>query len=119
MPRILIVEDEPTVRALLCDILASSYECVAVKTAEEGLRLMSESAFDAVITDVKLPGMGGEEFLKALLTRARGLPVIVISGGYGGDESKFLDAGAFAYLLKPFRFDEVEEVVARALKDSK
>src|SRR5947207_2858447 len=99
MPRILIVEDEPVVRDLLCEILSESYECVAASSAEEGLKLLSESAFDVVITDVKLPGMSGKEFLAAVSERAPGLPLIVISGGYGGDASKFLEAGAFAYLL--------------------
>jgi DNA-binding NtrC family response regulator len=115
MPRILIVEDEPVVRDLLCEILSESYECVAVGSAEEGLRRLSESAFNVVVTDVKLPGMSGEEFLAALRGRAPGLPLIVISGGYGGDASKFIEAGAFGYLLKPFRFEEVEELIRRAI----
>jgi DNA-binding NtrC family response regulator len=115
MPRILIVEDEPVVRDLLCEVLAQSYECVAVASAEEGLKLLAESDFDVVITDVKLPGMSGGEFLAAVRGRAPGLPLIVISGGYGGDASKFIEAGAFGYLLKPFRFEEVEELVRRAI----
>ena len=115
MPRILIVEDEPVIRDLLCEILSESYECVAARSAEEGLKLLSESAFDVVITDVKLPGMSGEEFLAAVRERVPTLPLIVISGGYGSDASRFLEAGAFAYLLKPFRFEEVEELVRRAL----
>jgi CheY-like chemotaxis protein len=63
MKSILIVEDKPTVRGLLCTILEPSYECVAVRTAEEGLALLSGHPFDLAITDVKLPGMSGEEFL--------------------------------------------------------
>ena len=116
MPRILIVEDEPTVRNLLSEILGSKYDCHAVRTAEEGLRLLSEYSFDAAITDVKLPGMGGEEFIGAAHELTPNLPVIVISGGYGGDDAKFIEAGAFGYLLKPFQFDEVEEMVGRALQ---
>jgi DNA-binding NtrC family response regulator len=115
MPRILVVEDEPVVRGLLCEILAESYECVAVSSAEEGLTLLSESDFDLAITDVKLPGASGAEFLAAAHERAPDLPVIVISGGYGGDASAFIEAGAFGYLLKPFRFEEVEELVGRAI----
>jgi DNA-binding response OmpR family regulator len=117
--RILIVEDEPTVRSLLCEALGQAHECLAVRSAEEGLALLAEKPFDLAITDVKLPGMNGEEFLLAAHERAPALPVIVISGGYGGDESKFLDAGAVAYLLKPFRFDEVEAQVARALESGR
>ena len=94
---------------------SESYECAAVTSAEEGLKLLAESPFDVVVTDVKLPGMSGEEFLAAVRERAPGLPLIVISGGYGGDASQFMDAGAFGYLLKPFRFEEVEELVRRAI----
>ncbi|HYH87071.1 MAG TPA: response regulator [Pyrinomonadaceae bacterium] len=115
MPRILIVEDEPTIRNILSETLSSKYECHAVRTAEEGLKLLSDYPFDAAITDVKLPGMGGEDFLRAAHELNPDLPVIVISGGYGGHETKFVEAGAFGYLLKPFRFEEVEEMVRRAV----
>jgi two-component system response regulator AtoC len=115
MPRILVIEDEPTIRALVRDILSASHECHAVRTAEEGLALLGAADFDAVITDIKLPGMRGDEFLR----RARGLnpamPVIVISGGFGYDEPTYTEEGAFGYLLKPFRAEELEEIVARAL----
>lgn len=116
MRRVLIVEDEPVVRAALYEVLADSYECFAVGTAEEGLRLLSESAFDAAITDVRLPGMSGEEFLLRAHELAPRLPVIVITGA-DSDEAKFMDEGAFGYLLKPFRFEEVEELVARAVAE--
>lgn len=69
-----------------------------------------------LVTDVKLSGMGGEEFLRAARELAPSLPVIVISGGYGYDERRFLDAGAFGYLLKPFRAEELEALVARAVE---
>ncbi|HYY95884.1 MAG TPA: response regulator [Pyrinomonadaceae bacterium] len=114
MPRVLIVEDEPVVRAVLCEILAASYECVAVGSAEGGLKLLSETAFDAAITDVKLPGLSGEEFLLRAHELNPSLPVVVVTGA-DSDEAKFLDEGAFGYLLKPFRFEEVEELVRRPL----
>lgn len=113
MSRILIVEDESTLRSLLCELLAS-YVCRPVRSAEEGLALLAETKFDLAITDVRLPGMGGEEFLREAHERAPGMPVIVITGA-DGDEEKFLEAGAFGYLLKPFIFSEVEEMVGRAL----
>jgi len=115
MSTILIVEDEPTVRALMCDLLGADHECHAVRTAEEGLALLASTAFDVAITDVKLPGMDGGEFLRNAREMFPRLPVIVISGGYGYDENRFLDAGAFGYLLKPFRAEELESLVAAAL----
>jgi two-component system response regulator CiaR len=67
-----------------------------------------------VIADVRLPGMDDEEFLRAARELYPGMPVIVITGA-DGDEVKFIEAGAFGYLLKPFIFEEVEELVGRAL----
>jgi CheY-like chemotaxis protein len=111
---ILVVEDEPTIREVVCDILSASHVCHPVRTAEEGLELLSSTPFDVAVSDVKLPGMGGDEFLRRALALRPSLRVIVISGGYGYDERRFLDAGAFGYLLKPFRAEEIEEMVASA-----
>jgi DNA-binding NtrC family response regulator len=114
VPKVLVVEDEPTVRDLLCEILGHDYECIAVRTAEEGLGLLTSGGFDAAVTDVHLPGMGGEEFLLRAHELDPSLPVIVVTGA-DSDESKFLEEGAFGFLLKPFRFEEVEELVGRAV----
>ena len=114
MAAILVVEDEPTTRVLLCTLLGNSHDCRPVRTAEEGLELLAAQTFDVTITDVHLPGMSGEEFLRAALELRPGLPVIVITGG-DADSEKFIEAGAFGYLLKPFRLAEVTEMVERAL----
>ncbi len=116
MPRVLIVEDEPTVRDLLRETLSHDYECSAVGTAEEGLELLVSGGFDVAITDVKLPGMSGEEFLLRAHELAPRLLVIVVTGA-DSDEAKFMDEGAFGYLLKPFRFEEVEELIVRAVTE--
>lgn len=68
-----------------------------------------------LITDVKLPGMDGVEFLRAARATAPALPVILISGGYGYDELTYKEEGAFGYLPKPFRAEELEEMVTSAL----
>ena len=114
MATILVVEDEPTIREVVCDLLRASHNCHAVRTAEEGLALLAANAFDVVVTDVKLPEMDGDEFMRRAHETHPSLPFIIISGGYGYDESRFLDAGAFGYLLKPFQAGELESLVARA-----
>ena len=115
MKKVLVVEDEPVVRELLCDLLSVGYDCRAARTADEGLRLLAGEHFDAAITDVKLPGRGGRDFLREARELRPGLPVIVISGGHGGGREQVVEAGAFGYLLKPFTFAEVEGLVARAV----
>lgn len=115
MATILIVEDEPTIREVVCDILKTSHTCHAVRTAEEGLELLAESPFDVAVADIKLPGGDGREFLRRALEMSPRLPVILVSGGYGYDEATYEKEGAFGFLLKPFKAEELEEMVARAL----
>ena len=116
MATILVVEDEPTIRASVSNILAEHHSCQAVRTAEEGLALLAAAAFDVVITDIKLPGMDGDEFMHRAHEMNPSLPVIVISGGYGYDDGRLVEEGALGYLLKPFRAEELEALVARALE---
>jgi len=115
MAKILVVEDEPTIRVAVCDILSASYECHAVRTAEEGLALLAEGPFDVIITDLKLPHMDGIEFMYAARAAAPTMPVILISGGYGYDRTFYREEGAFGYLLKPFRAADLEALVAQAV----
>jgi DNA-binding NtrC family response regulator len=115
MATILVVEDEPTIRTLICEILGASHECHPVRTAEEGLELLAAGRFDVAITDVKLPGMDGDEFMRRAHEVIPSLPVILISGGYGYDEVAYEEEGAFGYLLKPFRAEELEALVVDAL----
>jgi DNA-binding NtrC family response regulator len=115
MATILVVEDEPIIREVVCDILKASHACHAVRTAEEGLELLAQGAFDVAVCDVKLPGMDGREFLRRALGMSPSLRVIVISGGYGYDEVTYAEEGAFGYLLKPFRAEELEALAERAL----
>ncbi len=115
MATILVVEDEPTIREVVCDILSASHDCRAVRTAEQGLALLASEGFDLAVVDVKLPGMDGVEFLRAARSLDPSLSVILMSGGYGYDEPTYLEEGAFDFLLKPFRSEELEAVVARAL----
>jgi DNA-binding NtrC family response regulator len=110
-----MVEDEPTIRGLVCNILSASHTCRCARTAEEGIELLAAAPFDLAITDIKLPGMDGDEFLRRAREMDPALPVIVMSGGYGYDEAGYKQDGAFGYLLKPFRAEELESLVARAL----
>lgn len=112
---ILVVEDEPTIRDVLCEIVGAGHECHCFRSAEEALARLSATPCDVVITDIKLPGMAGDEFMRRALELRPSLPVILISGGYGYDEVAYEEEGAFGYLLKPFRAEELEELVARAL----
>lgn len=115
-PTIIIVEDFDVIRNLLCQSLSNSYECLPFHSAEKAIEVLESRTTDLVITDVKLPGMDGYEFLLLLRERWPRVPVIIITGGYEAiKERDFLEAGAAGYLLKPFTMKDVDEEIERVL----
>lgn len=117
MSTLLIVDDDDAVRALLYDALSDKYECHTASMAEEALQYLEVETYDAILTDIAMPGLDGIELLKRVQMRDLPTPVIVISGK-GNEEvgEKLVSAGAFAYLNKPFSIDEIERVVRRAVE---
>jgi DNA-binding NtrC family response regulator len=116
MPTILIVDDDAVIRGILFDLLSEKYECNTASVAEEALQYLEVEAYDAVLTDLAMPGLTGVELLRRIQDRGLTTPVIVISGKGGEEDGKLLlHLGAFAYLAKPFDLSEVEGVVARAV----
>ncbi|MGH9759062.1 MAG: response regulator, partial [Candidatus Acidiferrales bacterium] len=102
-PSILIVEDEAKLRRLLeLQLGEEGFLPQSAADAEEGLRLLSSGKFDLVVSDFKLPGMSGLEFLGAAKRTNGDLPVIIMTA-YGTVESavEAMKAGASDYVLKP------------------
>lgn len=120
--RVLIVEDEKAVREVFRDfVTALRHTPVAVESAERGLEKLGSDRPDAVLLDVRLPGMSGLAFLDHPSVRASGAPVIVVSGLATESEARAcLQLGALDYLKKPVTLDrlgavlEVLEPYARA-----
>jgi len=116
--KILIVDDEEGMRRLLSRILVKEgYETHAVGNGEEAMQAIAQDQFELVITDIKMPGMGGLELLAELRAYDPRLPIIVITA-YGTVESavQALRAGAYDYITKPFEADEIRLTVAKALE---
>ena len=119
MATILIVDDDDAVRAILYDLLSDRYECHMASMAEEALQYLEVEKYDAVLTDISMPGLSGVDLLQRVQQRGSGTPVILISGkGSGQDTTSLIEAGAFAYVTKPFDLDEIEQVVERAVGNS-
>ena len=75
--------------------------------------------YDAVLTDLAMPGLTGVEILKRVRLKDLNTPVIIISGKpQEEDNESLINLGAFAYLTKPFRLDEIEFIVQRAVAQS-
>jgi len=117
MADILVVDDDDVIRDTLCELLASNHHCQQASTAEEALRELQTQSFDVVLTDISLPGLSGRELLLRVRSLYPGTPVIIVSGLSDQDQAQSLiGAGAFDYLLKPFRLEVVEESVRRAVE---
>ena len=116
MPTILIVDDDAAIRGMLYDLLSEKYECNTASMAEEALQYLEVERYDAILTDLGMPGLTGIELLKRVQQTYLKTPVILISGkGPEQDPEDLIDLGAFAYVTKPFNLDEIEEVVERAV----
>jgi len=114
---ILIVEDEAKMRRLLeLNLGDDGFKTLSAEDAEKGLQLLQSGAVDLVITDLKLPGMSGLDFLQAVKRFQASLPVVVMTA-FGTVETavEAMKAGASDYVLKPFSLDEMRMVVHKEL----
>lgn len=104
-PLILLVEDEPEIRALLSNILTPYYRVLEATNGEEGLRLARETRPDVVLSDVMMPVMSGLQMLQALRSQAdtADVPVLLLTARQEVDAKvEGLSVGANDYLAKPF-----------------
>ena len=116
-PSILIVEDEQKLRRLIeLHLSGENFLPHAVPDAETALALLRTQHFDLIVTDFKLPGMNGLEFLQAVKRFDAALPVVVMTA-YGTVESAVdaMKAGASDYVLKPFSLAELVMVIRKEL----
>ncbi len=117
MSTILIVEDEPKMRRLLeLNLGEDGFSTLSAGDAETGLKLLHENTIDLVLTDLKLPGMNGLEFLQAVKRQNAALPVVVMTA-FGTVETavEAMKAGASDYVLKPFSLSEMRMVIRKEL----
>jgi DNA-binding NtrC family response regulator len=115
--RVLIVDDERNIRLTLRGALeAIGLEVEAVFQGEEALQKLAEQSYDAMILDLRLPGMDGLAVLQQVAERFAGTKVIIITA-YGTVEAvvEAMKLGAVDFLQKPFEPPEVREIVGRVL----
>jgi two-component system response regulator GlrR len=115
---ILIVDDDPSLRELLTDLLASqTYRPVAVANGREAVRALEEERFQLVLTDLRMPGMGGERLVEECLNRWPHLPLIVLTA-YGSieDALDLIRKGVYDYIPKPHKEKDLLLRIARALE---
>ncbi|MGA8144517.1 MAG: sigma-54 dependent transcriptional regulator [Candidatus Acidiferrales bacterium] len=116
-PSILIVEDEPKMRRILeLQLADEGFRAQTVADAETALTLVNSAPFDLIVTDLKLPGMSGLEFLQAVKRANAAVPIIIMTA-HGTVESavEAMKIGASDYVLKPFSLAELVLVIRKEL----
>lgn len=119
--RILAADDDAQIRSLICDFLGKEgYEVTSLPSAVEALTRLREDKgahFDVVISDLKMAQMDGMQFLKTLKAERPELPVILITGNASIDTAiEAMRNGAFHYLVKPFKLNELNVLIERAME---
>jgi len=117
MPRVIVIDDDETVRDVLTSFLSEKgHEVVAFSNGQEGLESLVSESFDVALVDLVMPGIGGMDILRELSSRNLKIPVIVITA-YGTIQNavESMKLGAFDYITKPFNLDEILIVIERAL----
>ena len=120
---ILIVDDDPDNRLFLRTVLESrGYECYEAKDGEFALGALRNSRFDLLLTDYQMPNMNGLSLIRNLQEDPdiEPLPAIMISGSVDYDLCHQAQAeGAYAFLQKPYSFEEMLSVVNEAMRTHK
>ena len=119
--KILIVDDEPEMREFLSRFLTrKGYQVDCASSGEEAWKAIGETVYDLVITDLALQDISGIELLGRVRVADSALPFIIITG-VGTIESavEAIQKGAFHYITKPFKMQDIEILAARALEFGK
>jgi two-component system response regulator GlrR len=115
---ILIVDDDPSLRELLADLLVSQgYRTVAAANGSEAVTALEKERFHLVLTDLRMPGMGGERLVEECLRRWPAVPLIVLTA-YGSieDALELIRKGVYDYIPKPHKEKDLLLRIARALE---
>ncbi|HSB05604.1 MAG TPA: response regulator [Thermodesulfobacteriota bacterium] len=111
--RILIVEDDEEMRALLRDVIEEEgYKTDSVNNGSEAFRKLVKESFDLIITDIRMPGLTGLDILPGMKKLHPEAPIIVVTA-FGSEEiqRKAFERGANAYLEKPIHFQTLRTLI--------
>jgi DNA-binding NtrC family response regulator len=117
--KLLVVDDEKNIReGLAASLEMDGHEVETAANGDAGLTRFQRGDIDLVITDLKMPGLSGEELLKRIGAETPGIPVIVLTGhGTVENAVEAMRNGAYDFLTKPVNLDHLSLLVKRALKN--
>lgn len=120
MKTILIVEDSATTRALIRAVIDEfgEFETVEASSGFEALKMLPQQEYDLIITDINMPDINGLELINFVRNNARykQIPIIIVSTERSEEDKKRgLALGATAYVTKPFKSVELQEIIKKTL----
>jgi CheY-like chemotaxis protein len=115
-PRVLVIDDEASVRAVVCDFLRGlGCDADEADSGATGVTLVQRQRYDLVITDLKMPGMTGWEVVESVRASVPTVPIVMISGfATDADRTRAQEAG-LTFLQKPFQLAEFRLAITQAL----
>ncbi|MCJ7831050.1 MAG: response regulator, partial [Dehalococcoidia bacterium] len=119
MERVLIVDDEEQMRELLAKVLEKNgYQVTTAGDGGQALALLEKEPMDLVVTDVRMPGLDGMEALKAIKELNPEIVVIIMTAFGSIDQAvQAVKEGAYDYINKPFKIDEMLLTIRKALEE--
>ncbi|MGQ9920831.1 MAG: response regulator [Desulfobacca sp.] len=117
MPRILVVDDDTSLRVYLQEELQDmGYDVLTASSAPEALKIIEKEPVDLVILDIRMPGMTGIEALPRILGLKENLPII-LNTAYSQYKDDFMAWAANAYVVKSFDLTELKEKIQELLPE--
>ncbi len=111
MPKLLIVEDEDSLRELYAEELEEEgYEITRAENGKTAVDLVKKESFDLIIMDIRMPEMDGIEALGKVISQNKKIPVIIYTA-YSNYKSNFMTWTADAYLTKSSNLDELKDKI--------
>lgn len=121
MKSVLIVEDSGTTRAMIKAVIedmGDDFNVLEASTGFEALKLLPQESFDLIITDINMPDINGLELINFLKSNPNynHIPLVIVTTERSAeDRERGLALGARAYVTKPFKTEELQEVIAKIL----
>ncbi|MBI5494713.1 MAG: EAL domain-containing protein [Deltaproteobacteria bacterium] len=115
--RVLIVDDEPAVLAVFRKLVArDGFDVETAESGEAALELVRASRFDAIVSDIAMPGMSGIDLLRAVRAHDLDVPVLLLTGGPSVETAAYaVELGAYRYLLKPIEIGVLVKTIGDAV----
>jgi DNA-binding NtrC family response regulator len=119
-PKLMVVDDLDSARQMMKRALARSYDVYDFASVAEALPALDRAEFDAIVTDLRMPGLDGIEGLRRFKAKVPDVPVVLVTAFATVETAvEAMKAGALDYLRKPFEPEELELVVGRAVEHAR